>query len=72
MLSKRGVLGQRALWILTSYQHNQIEPLTIDPDVDGGFLPIFSFEEEATRSCSSWERRGRSEGGAVGRRRRES
>ncbi len=47
MLNKRGVLGQRALWILTSYQHNQIEPLTIDPDADGGFLPIFSFEEEA-------------------------
>ena len=47
MLNKRGALGQRALWILTSYQHNQIEPLTIDPDRDGGFLPVFSFEEEA-------------------------
>ena len=47
MLNKRGALGQRALWILTSYQHNQIEPLTIDPHRDGGFLPVFSFEEEA-------------------------
>ena len=47
MLNKRGALGQRALWILTSYQHNQIEPLTIDPDREGGFLPVFSFEEEA-------------------------
>ena len=47
MLNKRGALGQRALWILTSYQHNQIESLTIDPDREGGFLPVFSFEEEA-------------------------
>ena len=48
MLNKRrGALGQRALWILTSYQHNQMEPLTIDPDRDGGFLPVFSFKEEA-------------------------
>lgn len=48
MLNKRrGALGQRALWILMSYQHKQIEPLTLDPDRDGGFLPVFSFEEEA-------------------------
>jgi hypothetical protein len=48
MLNKRrGALGKRALWILTSYQHNQIEPLTIDPDRDGGSLPVFSFKEEA-------------------------
>jgi hypothetical protein len=47
MLNKRGALGQRALWILTSYQHDQIEPLTIGADRDGGFLPVFSFEEEA-------------------------
>jgi len=44
---KSSALGQRPLWILTSYQHNQIEPLTLDPDGDGGFLPVFSFEEEA-------------------------
>ena len=47
MLNKSSALGRRPLWILTSYQHNQIEPLTLDPDGDGGFLPVFSFEEEA-------------------------
>ena len=24
-----------------------MQPLTLDPDGDGGFLPVFSFEEEA-------------------------
>ena len=47
MLKRSGALGQRPLWILITYQHNQIEPLTIDPNGDGGFLPVFSFEEEA-------------------------
>ena len=44
---KNSALGRRPLWILTSYQHNQMNPLTLDPDGDGGFLPVFSFEEEA-------------------------
>ncbi len=47
MPNKSSALGQRTLWILTSYQHNQIEPLTLDPTGDGGFLPVFSFKEEA-------------------------
>src|SRR5215208_7212820 len=47
MLNKSSALGRRPLWILTSYQHNQRQPLTLDPDGDGGFLPVFSFEEEA-------------------------
>jgi hypothetical protein len=47
MLNKSSALGRRPLWILTSYQHNQMQPLTLDPDGDGGFLPVFSFEEEA-------------------------
>jgi hypothetical protein len=47
MLNKNSALGRRPLWILTSYQHNQMNPLTLDPDGDGGFLPVFSFEEEA-------------------------
>ena len=47
MLNKSSALGLRPLWILTSYQHNQMEPLTLDPNGDGGFLPVFSFEEEA-------------------------
>jgi hypothetical protein len=29
------------------YRNNQMEVLTIDPDSDGGYLPVFSFEEEA-------------------------
>jgi hypothetical protein len=40
-------LGRRPLWTITSYQHNQMNPLTVDPDGDGGLLPVFSFEEEA-------------------------
>ena len=44
---KNSALGRRPLRILTSYQHNQVQPLTLDPDGDGGFLPVFSFEEEA-------------------------
>ena len=47
MLNKNSALGRRPLWILTSYQHNQMQPLTLDPYGDGGFLPVFSFEEEA-------------------------
>jgi hypothetical protein len=47
MPNKSSVLGRRPLWILTSYKHNQMNPLTLDPNGDGGFLPVFSFEEEA-------------------------
>jgi len=47
MLNRNSALGRRPLWILTSDQHNQVQPLTLDPDGDGGFLPVFSFEEEA-------------------------
>jgi hypothetical protein len=47
MLKQRRGFGRRPLWIIASYQHNQMEPLIIDPDGDGGFLPVFSFEEEA-------------------------
>ena len=47
MPNKSSALGQRPLWILTSYKHNQMNPLTLDPHEDGGFLPVFSFEEEA-------------------------
>ena len=47
MPNKSSALGRRPLWILTSYKHNQMNPLTLDPNGDGGFLPVFSFEEEA-------------------------
>jgi hypothetical protein len=44
--SSRG-LARGPLWIITCYRHNRMDILTIDPDADGGFLPVFSFEEEA-------------------------
>jgi hypothetical protein len=47
MLNKNSVQLQRPLWIITSYQNDQMELLTIDPDVEGSFLAVFSFEEEA-------------------------
>jgi hypothetical protein len=43
----RGLLGRMPLWIIARYQHNQIYALIVDPDGDGGLLPVFSFEEEA-------------------------
>lgn len=48
MPNKRGsLLGQRPLWIIASLQAGRLDVLTIDADGDGGYLPIFSFEEEA-------------------------
>ena len=43
----RGLLMRRPLWILACYQNNRMRMLTVDADGDGGFLPVFSFEEEA-------------------------
>jgi hypothetical protein len=48
MLNKKSsALLRRPLWIITSYQNDQMELLTIDAGVDGCFLAVFSFEEEA-------------------------
>jgi hypothetical protein len=47
MPNKSGSLGQRPLWIIASLQAGRLDVLTIDPDGDGGYLPIFSFKEEA-------------------------
>ena len=47
MLNKSSALLRRPLWIITSYQNDQMELLTIDPDVEGSVLAVFSFEEEA-------------------------
>ena len=47
MLNKSRALMRRPLWIITSYQDNRTDVLTIDPDAEGGFLAVFSFEEEA-------------------------
>jgi hypothetical protein len=40
-------LARRPLWIITCYRNNRMEVLTVDPDGDGGSLPVFSFKEEA-------------------------
>ena len=38
---------RRPLWIIASHENNRKDVLTINPDFDGGFLAVFSFEEEA-------------------------
>src|SRR5215204_890087 len=43
----RGLLIRRPLWILACYQNNRMRMLSVDADGDGGYLPVFSFEEEA-------------------------
>ena len=43
----RGLLMRSPLWILACYQNNRMRMLIVDADGDGGFLPVFSFEEEA-------------------------
>ena len=45
--NKSRTLTRRPLWIITSYQSNRMETLTIGPELDGGFLAAFSYEEEA-------------------------
>jgi hypothetical protein len=47
MPNKSRALTRRPLWIITSYENNQMDALTIGLDLDGGFLAVFSFEEEA-------------------------
>ena len=39
--------ARRPFWIITRYRHNRLETLTIDPETNGGSLPVFGFEEEA-------------------------
>ncbi len=47
MPNKSGTLTRRPLWIITSYENNRMEVFTAGLDPDGGFLAVFSFEEEA-------------------------
>ena len=47
MPNKISALARRPLWIITCYRNNRMEVLTVDPDGDGGSLPVFSFKEEA-------------------------
>ena len=53
--NKSGSLRRRPLWILTSSQSNQIHALTLDPDIDGSYLAVFSFKEEAEAFLSLLE-----------------
>jgi hypothetical protein len=43
----RGLLMRSPLWILACYQNNRMRMLIVDADDYGGFLPVFSFKEEA-------------------------
>src|ERR687884_1328555 len=73
MQNKGGSLTRRPLWIIISYQNNRMDALTLDPDSDGGFLAVFSFEEEAEAFLSlleddhksDWQCRGMSSGELV-------
>lgn len=47
MLNKSRAITRRPFWIITSYENNRMDALTLGPDLDGGFLAVFSFEEEA-------------------------
>jgi hypothetical protein len=47
MPTKGRTLKRRSLWIISSYQNNRMETLTISPELDGGFLAAFSYEKEA-------------------------
>ncbi len=47
MLNKSRAGARRPLWIIISYEDNRMDALTLGPDLDGGFLAVFSFEEEA-------------------------
>ena len=47
MLVKSRALVRRQPWIIKSHQNHRTEALTIDAGVQGSFLAVFSFEEEA-------------------------
>ena len=47
MPNKGKGLGQKPLWIIASNQASRLDVLTVDPDENDSFLPLFSFEEEA-------------------------
>ena len=53
--TKSRSLTQRPLWIIISYRNNQMDVLTLDPDSDGGYLAVFSFNEEAEAFLSLLE-----------------
>jgi hypothetical protein len=48
MLDKsRTLLTPRPLWVITRYENNRMEVFTTGLELDGGFVGVFSFEEEA-------------------------
>jgi hypothetical protein len=47
MLNKSRSRTRKPLWIIASYQKNQLDVLTTGLELDGGFVGVFSFEEEA-------------------------
>jgi hypothetical protein len=47
MPTKSGALKVRPLWIITSYENDQMKALTIGPHLNEKFLALFSYEEEA-------------------------
>ena len=68
MPTKSRTLKRRSLWIISSYQNNRMETLTIGPEFDGGFLAAFSYEEEAQAFLWLLEMTRRRMGGRVSRR----
>jgi hypothetical protein len=44
---KSGALARRPLWIISRYHNDQIDALTIDADLEGSLLAVFSSEDEA-------------------------
>src|SRR5215210_7417515 len=47
MQTKSGTLTVRPLWIITRYEDNRMDALTVGSDLEGSFLALFSYEEEA-------------------------
>ena len=47
MPTKSRALTVRPLWIITRYEDNRMDALTVGSDLEGGFLALFSYEEEA-------------------------
>ena len=61
MPKKSRALGRRPLWLITTYQNNRMDALTIDPGGAGESLAVFSFKEEAEtflRLSEDVEKRG--------------
>jgi hypothetical protein len=55
MPKKSRALGRRPLWLITTFQNNRMDPLTIDPGGAGESLAVFSFKEEAETFLRLWE-----------------